>query len=125
MQRLIHEVNMHRLFRFQKLFLTLALLAPLMTMADEKPVLEPLPEPPPPPAGYEPDSATEPQVTIIKRGEDSIEEYRVNGDLYMQKITPPNGIPYYLVKQEVDGGWARLDGPGERIAIPHWVLFRF
>jgi hypothetical protein len=123
--RLIHEVTMRRLFNFQKLLMTLALLAPLMALADDKPALEPLPEPPPPPAGYEPDSVTEPQVTIIKRGEDSIEEYRMNGELYMQKITPPGGVPYYLVKQEVDGGWARMDGPGERIAIPHWVLFRF
>ncbi|HEY3326967.1 MAG TPA: DUF2782 domain-containing protein [Novimethylophilus sp.] len=105
--------------------LLLALLAPLFALAADKPVLEPLPEPPPPPAGYEPDVASEPQVTIIKRGEDSIEEYRVNGQLYMQKITPAHGVPYYLVKEAVDGGWARMDGPGERLAVPQWVLFRF
>jgi Protein of unknown function (DUF2782). len=125
MQRLFHEVTMRRFKHFKKFLLAMALSAPLMAMADDKPVLEELPEPPPAPAGYEPDPASEPQVTIIKRGEDSIEEYRVNGELYMQKVTPPGGIPYYLVKQDVDGGWARMDGPGERIAIPHWVLFRF
>ena len=105
--------------------LLLALLAPLFALAADKPVLEPLPEPPPPPAGYEPDAASEPQVTIIKRGEESIEEYRINGQLYMQKVTPAHGVPYYLVKENVDGGWARMDGPGERLAIPNWVLFRF
>ncbi len=104
----------------------LALCAPMLTIAaNTPPQLEPLPEPPAPPAGYEPDAATEPQVTIVKRGEETIEEYRVNGELYMQKVTPSHGVPYYLVKETVDGGWARMDGPGDRIAVPNWVLFRF
>ncbi len=104
----------------------LALCAPMLSLAANTPPpqLEPLPEPPSAPEGYEPD-ATEPQVTIIKRGEDTIEEYRVNGELYMQKVTPSHGTSYYLVKETIDGGWSRLDGPGERIAVPHWVLFRF
>ncbi|MCX7628033.1 MAG: DUF2782 domain-containing protein [Methylophilaceae bacterium] len=101
------------------------MLTPLGAQAADLPELEPLPEPPDPPAGYELDPAYEPQVTIVKRGEDTIEEYRINGQLYMQKVTPAHGVPYYLVKESVDGGWARMDGPGERIAIPHWVLFRF
>lgn len=113
------------MFRIRKLLL-LALAAPLLALAAETtPQLEPLPEPPPPPPGYEPDAALEPQITIIKRGEDTIEEYRVNGELYMQKVTPSHGVPYYLVKETVDGGWARMDGPGERLAIPNWVIFRF
>lgn len=103
----------------------LVLLTPLMALAADPPPLEPLPEPPEAPAGYEPDPATEPQVNIVKRGEETIEEYRMNGELYMQKVTPAHGVPYYLVKETVDGGWARMDGPGERYAIPNWVLFRF
>jgi hypothetical protein len=112
--------------RCTRYLMILALLLPLAAKAaDKPPALEPLPEPPEPPAGYEPDGADEPQITIVKRGEDTIEEYRINGELYMQKITPSHGVPYYLVKETVDGGWARMDGPGERIAIPNWVLFRF
>ncbi len=104
----------------------LALCIPMLTFAaDVPPQLEPLPEPPEAPEEYAPDAAAEPQVTIIKRGEETIEEYRVNGELYMQKITPSHGVSYYLVKETVDGGWSRLDGPGERIAVPNWVLFRF
>jgi hypothetical protein len=104
----------------------LALCAPMLALAAATPAnLEPLPEPPPAPEGFEPDAASEPQVTIVKRGEDTIEEYRVNGELYMQKVTPSHGVSYYLVKETVDGGWSRLDGPGSRIAVPQWVLFRF
>lgn len=104
----------------------LALCAPVLALAaSTPPQLEPLPEPPPAPEGYGPDSASEPQVSIVKRGEETIEEYRVNGELYMQKVTPSHGVPYYLVKQTVDGGWSRMDGPGEHIAVPNWVLFRF
>ena len=112
--------------RYSRLLIIPLLLAPLAVLAaDKPPVLEPLPEPPPAPAGYEPDPATEPQVTITKKGEDTVEEYRMNGELYMQKVTPPHGVPYYLVKESVDGGWAKMDGPGERIAVPQWILFRF
>jgi len=117
---------MRYFLRYRLMLAALALSMPLLAAAaDKPPVLEPVPEPPPPPAGFEPDSTTEPQVTITKRGENTVEEYRVNGQLYMQKITPPHGVPYYLVKENVDGGWARMDGPGERLAIPNWVLFRF
>jgi hypothetical protein len=118
-----HEVTMSRI----RTLVFIALCAPMLAIAaNTPPQLEPLPEPPPAPEGYDPSQdATEPQVTIVKRGEDTIEEYRVNGELYMQKVTPGHGVPYYLVKETVDGGWARLDGPGERIAIPSWVLFRF
>lgn len=112
--------------RFLRLLMIPLLLAPLaLKAAGQPPQLEPLPEPPPAPEGYEPDPLSEPQVTITKKGEDTVEEYRINGELYMQKITPSHGVPYYLVKESVDGGWARMDGPGERIAVPQWILFRF
>src|SRR5690606_26293301 len=39
---------------------------------------QPIPEPPPPPPGFELDPAAEPQVTIRKRGEDTVEEYRIS-----------------------------------------------
>ncbi|HZV99329.1 MAG TPA: DUF2782 domain-containing protein [Methylophilaceae bacterium] len=104
--------------------LVLALALPLLAMAAEPPKLEPLPEPPPPPAGME-SADVEPQVTITKRGEDKVEEYRINGELYMQKITPPHGKPYYLMREDQDGGWSRMDGPNPPLIIPKWVLFNF
>ena len=113
---------MHRIRNL--LFLALAL--PLMAMAaDQPPQLEPLPEVPPPPAGVDLDGVDEPQITIVKKGGDTVEEYRINSELYMMKITPAHGVPYYLLKEDQDGGWSRMDGPIQPISIPKWVLFRF
>lgn len=113
----------HTLFR--TLFSILFCLPMLVMAADKPPKLEPLPEPPPAPEGYDADSDVEPQITIIKRGEDTVEEYRINGELYQMKVTPSHGIPYYLVKEQKDGGWSRLDGPSPTLGIPQWVIFRF
>lgn len=87
--------------------------------------LQPLPEPPPPPPGLA-DTDLEPQVTIKKRGEDKVEEYRMNGKLYMIKVTPPHGTPYYLVDPKGDGGFVREDLGGERpLSVPMWVIHSF
>ena len=67
----------------------------------------------------------EPQITIVKKGTDTVEEYRINGELYLMKITPAHGVSYYLQKQDQEGGWSRLDGPTPPLVIPKWVLFRF
>ncbi|HEY8085986.1 MAG TPA: DUF2782 domain-containing protein [Methylophilaceae bacterium] len=104
------------------------LFVPLLAIAAKVPEgLQDLPEPPPAPAGYQPDQAddTQPDIVIKKKGEDTIEEYSVHGQVYMVKVTPPTGISYYLVKKTIDGGWSRMDGPGDHIAIPHWVIFTF
>jgi hypothetical protein len=87
--------------------------------------LQPLPEPPAPPAGFEPDPASEPQVTITTQGDTKVEEYRINGKLYMKKITPAHGKPYYLVDNRGDGEFARLEGLDASVRVPQWVLFNF
>jgi len=67
--------------------------------------LEPLPEAPPPPPEIANDPELEPQVTIVRRPTETIEEYRVKGRLTMIKVIPKTGRPYYLV---ADGSTARL-----------------
>jgi hypothetical protein len=105
----------------------LLLAAPLTLLAQDArpPVLQPLPEPPPPPPGYELDPALEPQVTILKRGADVVEEYRLGGKLYMLKVTPPHGRPYYMVDQRGDGNFIRMDHYDGGIRPPMWVIFQF
>ena len=86
--------------------------------------LQPVPEPPPPPPGFELDPALEPQVTILKRGTDTVEEYRIGGKLYMIKVTPARGVPYYLVDREGDGKFTRDDAfAGNNVRPPMWVIF--
>ncbi|NBW61243.1 MAG: DUF2782 domain-containing protein [Methylophilaceae bacterium] len=116
-------------YLLQPLSLLLALLALSgMALAAEKPVfpdnLEPLPDALPPPGATDAD-IEEPQVTILKKGDDEVEEYRLHGELYMMKITPSHGVPYYLMREDQDGGWSRMDGPTPPPVIPKWILFRF
>jgi hypothetical protein len=87
--------------------------------------LQPITEPPAAPAGMELDPALEPQVTITKRGEDKVEEYRIGGKLYMLKVTPPHGVPYYLVDYKGDGQFSRQDNLDSGVRVPQWVLMRF
>ena len=65
----------------------------------------------------------EPEVKIIKREDSTIYEYRINGQLYMVKVQPQVGPPYYLLDTTGDG---QLDVRQDRVwnnAIPQWVLF--
>lgn len=104
------------------------LLLPLLALAaDKAPVLEPLPEALPPPAGKDLDKEQkeEPEVTTTKKGEDKVEEYRMHGQLYIMKITPPHGKSYYLYKEDQEGAWERFDGAAPPISVPKWILFRF
>ncbi len=108
------------------IILLLAIALPVAAQTQGKPPsLQPVPEPPPPPKGYEPDPALEPQVTILKRGTDTVEEYRIGGRLYMIKVTPPHGTPYYMIDHQGDGTFARQDNFNSGIRPPMWVIFQF
>jgi hypothetical protein len=105
--------------------LLLAAALPLAAQQAKPPELQPIPEPPPPPPGYELDPALEPQVTILKRGTDTVEEYRIGGKLYMIKVTPSSGRPYYLVDNRGDGTFTRYDNYDSGLRPPMWVIFQF
>jgi hypothetical protein len=105
--------------------LLLAAALPVAAQQSKPPELQPLPEPPPPPPGYELDPAQEPQVNVIIRPTESVEEYRLNGKLYMIKITPKTGKPYYLVDHRGDGTFVRHDNYDSGIRPPMWVIFQF
>jgi hypothetical protein len=53
-----------------------------------------------------------------------VEEYRVNNHLYMIKITPTIGAPYYLIDDTGSGDMEyRRDAGGRDNRVPQWVLF--
>ena len=51
------------------------------------------------------------------------EEYRAGGRLYMVKITPKRGFPYYLVDTDGDGIMDMRHHDPTDISIPQWRLF--
>ena len=85
----------------------------------------PLEEPPPPPL-VAADPALDPQVTTRIEGDQTIQEYRVNGKLYMQRVTPKSGRPYILMDHKGDGTFMRQDNPTDTgVRVPQWVLLEF
>lgn len=85
--------------------------APFMSMAQDTP---------------QADELTEPEVTIRPSGQGFIEEYRMHGQLYMIKVTPKRGYPYYLVDADGDGNLeTRRSNLDPDVLIPRWTLFRW
>ena len=99
------------------------LIGPAAAWAQEDEVA-PVPEPPEIPDPLQSGQPIEPEVTIIRRDDAVIEEYRVNGRMYMVKITPKIGKPYYLVDQDGDGRLeSRMGRISDDFVVPQWVIF--
>lgn len=82
--------------------------------------------PPPPPMHADevaPDD--EPEVTIKKEENQTIEEYRSGGRLYMIKVTPRIGKPYYLIDNRGDGKFTRQESLDSGVRVPSWIIHRF
>ncbi len=68
----------------------------------------------------------EPEVRIEAGKNVQIEEYRVNGQVYMIKVIPKKGPPYYLVDADGDGEFdIHRNDLSPNLKIPSWVLFRW
>jgi hypothetical protein len=67
----------------------------------------------------------EPEVTIIKRDEGTITEYRVNGQLYLVKIQPDVGPAYYMSDRDGDGELDSRSNDPTEISVPQWILLRW
>lgn len=86
------------------------------------PDLQPLP---PPPAYDASGDVDEPEVTITKQTEQTIEEYRSGNRLYMIKITPNNAPPYYLIDDNGTGKFARQESLDSGFRPPRWIIKKF
>lgn len=51
---------------------------------------------------------------------DTVEEYRVGGQLRMVKVTPARGAPFYLYDRNGDG---RMDNDKDRVSPVYWKLY--
>ena len=81
-------------------------------LAQDKPLAEL-----PPPRMEGPD---EPAVHIPVQKGDRVEEVRVSGRVVMVKVTPPGGVPYYLVQSTVP-----REALDDGVRVPMWPLYIF
>ncbi len=105
--------------------LGLLLLLVALPLAAEETAGEPAiaPEPPELPPQVESGEALEPEVTIIKSEEKTVEEYRLDGKLVMVKITPAAGKPYYLVDSDGNGTLDTQENDPRSASVQQWVIF--
>jgi hypothetical protein len=93
------------------------------SFAQQRPRLEPLPEPPPPPPGVALEAPGDQPVRIEPGPNDRVEETVVEGKRTI-KVTQPNGRVYYL--QELETGESPInDGLSPRVRGPRWVIKEF
>lgn len=111
---------------YRATLLPVSLLVAQFAFGADQSALENVPEAAPePPAPMEDGQALEPDVTIVQRKDAVVEEYRVNGRLYMVKITPKIGKPYYLMDNDGDGRMEARIGNllYQDPIVPQWVIF--
>ena len=106
--------------RISVLLLILCSLLPFSAVANEKPQASI------PPVVVPENGLQDPQVTIIQRGKDRVEEYRVNGQLRMIKITPALGPPYYFVDNDGDGVFSeRRNSLDNSPSMAQWLIKKY
>ncbi|MCX7207991.1 MAG: DUF2782 domain-containing protein [Proteobacteria bacterium] len=67
-----------------------------------------------------------PEIRVIEKADATIAEYRLRGKLYMVKVTPKVGLPYFLIDKEGQGRFDRSDDlGGSNLSVPRWVIFEF
>lgn len=127
--------RMHRGQRTRRRLLTgavtaLAMTAALTAVAQED--LERPPEIPPIDAPEQPlppkvqDEQIEPTVTIREEEDRTVEEYRYNGQVYMVKVTPAVGPPYYFIDTDGDGSLETSPDKGlEPVKPVQWKIKEF
>ncbi len=72
------------------------------------------------------DPALEQQVSTRTEGDQTIQEYRVKGKLFMQRVQPKNGPAYILMDHRGDGTFTKLDHTiDSQVRVPQWVLKEF
>jgi len=69
------------------------------------------------------DEQVEPTVTIREEEERRVEEYSINGQVYMVKIIPKYGAPYYYIDTDGDGNLETSPSKGlEPVHPVHWKI---
>ena len=112
---------------FRVLIFCLMIFSPIRAWSqselDEPPAV---PEPPELPPRIQSGEEMEPDITIIRKGKDTIQEYRRGGKLYMIKVIPQVGPPYYFLDTNGDGTWeVKKNDLDRQTNINLWTLFEW
>lgn len=84
-----------------------------------------VPQPPVIPQPLVDGQSIEPEINIIQKEDRTVEEYRANGQLYMIKVTPTVGKPYYFIDTDGDGSLESKQFELQSDLVPNWVLFKW
>ena len=84
-----------------------------------------LEKPPIIPAPLADGESIEPEINIIQKDDRTIEEYRVNGQLYMIKVTPKIGHPYYFMDTDGNGSLESTQHDLDGMIVPNWILLQW
>lgn len=108
------------------IFLSALLLGASIMSAQAQDVPPPVPDEAPPLVVLD-DESSVPQVTIVKRGGNTIEEHRLNGRLFKVVVTPEIGPPYTLVDRRGDGHFVPMPATqgSPQMSVPMWVIGTF
>ena len=112
-----------------RLFLLILLALPVVAIADSSN----LPDAPPPPTIGQDSQPTDahvitggksgkPEVKAVPHGKDTWEEYSRHGKVYMIRVIPAVGRPYYLVDDNGDGQFRRHNLLDNGVQPPMWIL---
>jgi len=110
---------------FNKISLTHIVCAVALLMSANIFAADDIAQPPTLPEPLQSGETIEPEVNIFQEDNRRIEEYRVNGQLYMIKVVPDVGIPYYFIDTDGDGS---LESQQHELAghiVPNWILFEW
>jgi len=84
-----------------------------------------IPEVPEMPMPIEDGEPMEADITITRRGNKTIHEYRTNGQVYKIKIIPDIGPAYYFIDPDGDGQMEEIKGADfdQGSKINQWTIF--
>lgn len=103
---------------------TMLSLSASVSSGEPKELQAPRESSPPSPDPVQSGETLEPEVTIIQKADATVEEYRINGKLYMIKVIPVVGKPYYLLDTDGDGVMEpNMSEIYSDFVIPQWILF--
>ena len=107
------------------LFICLMMFSNAVIAEEDRPESSGTPEVPDMPMPVEDGEPMEADITITRRGEKTIHEYRMNGKIYKIKVIPDIGPAYYFIDPDGNGEMEEVSESDldSLIKINQWTIF--